>query len=384
MCAAINVVVSESHRGLSKSSDYYFVIDGSRLMHISYYAASKRRTYGDMVEYVVDLEKLRDKYVVNVSATNSGIICEAFVYPAEDLILEYSQRRRTTQPLSYLNSFEFAHLTSEEKRFVQGDWKQYYVPMLEELRKLFTAIRSSSPMPIYYLPNIVAYQIESGANYPLSFLIPYSENARRKSLEGLTKEIHQLWVSVRITAELARLGLLTGLRINFEQSSYIAVASFRCRNRVCSMWYEFGLNPLTMCEGLLWYRSASRTLREFYERAEKVRQSMGLSRIPLRPDIAILRGGETCDELIEGFEVAAIIECKNWDYEYWSRDVYSQIIPYKEIFQPEALILASLKKIPDHVKTWLANLGITVVDEAYPGGKGEEELLQFVKSLAAG
>jgi len=148
------------------------------------------------------------------------------------------------------------------------------------------------------------------------------------------------------------------------------------------MWYEFDLNPHTMCEGILWYRSASKILKELYERAEKVRQSMGLSKVPLRPDIAILRGGEICDELIEGFEMAAIIECKNWDYEYWSKDVYSQIIPYKEIFQPEAMILASLKRIPDHVKTRLTKLGITVVDEVYPGGEGVEELLQFVKSLA--
>jgi len=378
------ITLRESHRGLSKSSNYYFIIEGSRLVHISHYAASERKIYGDTVEYIVDLEKLYNKSVAEVVATNSGIICNVFVYLAKDLSLDYSQRKPELQPLSYLNKFEFTHLTSEERKFVQEDWKRYYILMLEELRKFFiTIIRSFNPVPIY-LPNLVACQIESYADYPLSFLIPYSKDARRKSLEGLTKEIHQLWVSVRIIIEIARLGLLTDLKLNFGQSSYNAVASFRCKDKICSMWYEFDMNPHTMCEGMLWNRGVSKMLREFYERAEKVWRVMGLNRLPLRPDIVILRGGRNCEDLVNDFEVVAIIECKNWDYEYWFKDVDSQIIPYKEIFQPDALIIASLKKVPTHVKTRLAKLGITVIDEVYPRGRGEEELLQFIRAIVKG
>ena len=382
MCIIVYITLRESHGGLSRSSEYHFVVEGNKLIHISYYAVSQKRIYEDMVEYTIDLDRLRGKKIVEIMASNSGIFCNAYVYPAEDLPLKYDQRREERQPLSYLNGFEFAHLTSREKRFLQTDWRQYYIPMIEELRKFFVAVKNLNPdFPHVFLPGLIACQIKSQANYPLSFLIPYSEYARRRSLEALTKEIHQLWVVMRIIAELAELKRLNSVYLNFEQSSYHAIASFYCKDGLCSLWYEFDMNPHTMCKGILWYRSASSMLREFYERVKVVLLRRRLRRAPLRPDIVILRGGESCDELVEGFKVKMIIECKNWDYEYWSKDLGNQIIPYKEIFQPEIMVLASLKKVPDHIKAWFERYGIIIVDEVYPGGKGERKLLQLIRSI---
>ncbi|MEM4439636.1 MAG: hypothetical protein QW680_13505 [Pyrobaculum sp.] len=55
-------------------------------MHISRYAVSQERYY-DHVRYNVDLDKLRDKRVVEIMSNNSGIFCKAYAYPAEDLSL---------------------------------------------------------------------------------------------------------------------------------------------------------------------------------------------------------------------------------------------------------------------------------------------------------
>ena len=55
------VTIRESHSGLSRSSDYHFVLEGGRLIHISRYAVSKRKIFKDMVEYVIDLSKLHGK-----------------------------------------------------------------------------------------------------------------------------------------------------------------------------------------------------------------------------------------------------------------------------------------------------------------------------------
>lgn len=372
------VTVSEDHRGLSRSSNYYFIIEENKLMHISRYAISQRRNY-DYIEYYVDLSKLRDKRVVEILSSNTRILCKAYAYPAEDLSLRFDQRRREDLPLSYLNGFELAYLELDERRFLQTDWRRYYMPMIEKLYELSEKLRSSGEY--LHLPELVACQIKSRANYPLSFLIPYSRSARRKSLEVLTRQIHQLWITARIITELARLGLLERARLDFRQSSPHAIALFRCGGDTCSLWYEFDMNPYTMCGGRLWYTNPPDVLREFYGHVDEVMRKRGLGRTPLRPDVVILHRGANCDELAEGFRVRAIIECKNWEYEYWARDVDNQLIPYREIFRPDTMVLASMKKVPDAVKTSLRRQGIVVIDEVYPGGDGEEELLKFVKSL---
>jgi len=374
------VSVSESHRGLSRSSEYHYVVDEGKLNHISYYAISQRR-YEDIIEYVVDLNKLRGKEVVEIVVTNSGVLCNAFVYPAEDLLLEYSRRRKKSVPLSYLNSFEFTHLTYDERAFMKTDWRLYYIPMIEELRKIINTLIQDFRLPGFFLENVVDCQLKSEASYPISYLIPYSVNAREKSLEGLSKEIHQVWILARIIQRLSESGRLRSIYYSLKHSSYSAVALFNCRDGLCSLWYEFDMNPHTMCEGLLWNREASELLKEFYERASNILRKRGLERVPLRPDIVVLSKATNCEELMWEFKVRAVIECKNQDFRYWSKDIDTQLIPYKEIFQPEITALISLKKIPDNIKATLNRNGIVVIDEAYPRGGNESELLKLIELL---
>lgn len=376
------IIARESHRGLSRSSQYHFVIEENRLLHISHYAVSQKKIYEDMVEYIVDLNRLYNKKIVEIPSTNSGILCIASIYPAEDLRLEFNQRRIERKELSYLKSFELAYLTYDERMFLRTDWEQYYLPMIKELSKFLAELKNlNREFPYVFLPSLISCQIESQATYPLSFLIPYSANARRKSLEALTKEIHQLWVATRLIIELAKFGRLKNTYLNFEQSSYYAIATFYCKGEICSLWYEFDMNPHTMCGGMLWYRSASDTLRKFYERAVGILNKRGLERALLRPDIVILQGSMSCDEVANTFKVKMIIECKNREYEYWAKDVDNQVIPYKEIFQPDAVIIASMKKVPEHIKLLLNRHGIIIVDEVHPGGKGEKELLELIKTF---
>jgi len=402
------VRVVEFHSGLSHSSNYHFVVDDGRLTHISRYAISYEKVE-DMVKYTVDLSRLSGKTIIEIVATNSGIICEASVFPAEDLQLEYSSRRIRYLPLSHLNNFEFTHLTVEERRFLQGDWAQYYTPIIEQLHEVFNNIKSWSRRIILVTP-LVDCQVESGASYPLSFLIPYSVYARRKSLEGLTKALHQVWVAMRIVMELEQLKKLWDLNPDFRQSPSRAIAEFECSCGLCSLWYEFDLNPHTMCEGMLgrlgWrtpeavrgvYEKLSRAVegkvggrvetsffKELYgDVFKRVGLPKGIERIPLRPDMVVLCDVNRCEEfsVVEKFRVRAVIECKNQDPQYWLRDVESQIIPYKQALQPEIMILASLKRVPENMKTRLHAMGVIVIDEVYPRGRGERELLELIKTL---
>jgi hypothetical protein len=79
--------------------------------------------------------------------------------------------------------------------------------------------------------------------------------------------------------------------------------------------------------------------------------------------------------------IKLIVECKNFDYEYWAKDVEKQIIPYKKIFQPEYMVVASLKPVPQDVENKLKSLGIEVIDRVYPGGTGEKQLIDYVKQV---
>ena len=77
--------------------------------------------------------------------------------------------------------------------------------------------------------------------------------------------------------------------------------------------------------------------------------------------------------------VKLIIECKNADYPSWEKDVERQIKPYIEIFQLEHIIIASLKPVPQYLKKALSSYNIDIIDNVYPGGSGELELVTYVR-----
>jgi len=116
--------------------------------------------------------------------------------------------------------------------------------------------------------------------------------------------------------------------------------------------------------------------------ALEVAARMQLHAVPLRPDIAALSGAEDCKELIQGFRVVALIECKDRGFDTWRREVDAQIAPYKEISQPEALIVVTPGAVPQSVKLQWRSRGIAIIDNVYPGGVGEAELAKLVKDLS--
>jgi len=78
--------VCEGHRGFH-GGNYYFVVDGTKLVHISHYSARRESFYGGSC-YYVDLLKVRGKLVVEVVSSRGGLFDIVWVYPAEDLALE--------------------------------------------------------------------------------------------------------------------------------------------------------------------------------------------------------------------------------------------------------------------------------------------------------
>jgi len=380
----MTVEIIERHRGLSKSSNYYYVIEGNSLNHISYYATNIQKI-SDSVTYIVDPIRLAGKQIMEITSTNSGIICFADVFPSEHLGLPYNQRKSFQISLDTLNNFEFNYLSDNEKKFLKSEWRVYYQNMLNEVRKYISYLYNRYNIYVNVYHSLISCQIYYNVNYPLSFLIPYDEYSRRKSLENLTKQIHQIWIALRIFIELISHNLIKQatysheLFLVFEQGSYHPLFTFRCGRNECSLWYEFDVNPHTMCKGLLRSKSCP-GLKELYNRIGVYQMRHRSKNLPLRPDFVILRNNKDCNEICDrGIEVAMIIECKDQEYIYWINKIRSQIIPYDRIFQPHMLVLASMRKIPDHIKVELERYGLIVIDEVYPGGTGEHRLIRIIK-----
>jgi hypothetical protein len=358
------VEVSELRDGLHGGS-YYFIVKDGKLTHVSRYALSERKG-SDISQYYVDLDKIKGKTVIEFSSTNKGPFGKVWAFPVEDLPLKWNERRKRELPITIINEYELAHLELSERLFL-SEWNKYYRPMLSYIRKEITEKRSK-----IWATDLVNIHILNDLKYPVSFLIPYSERSRSMSLRELTKEIHQAWIVIRILREFTS----EPLKLLFKQSPYSPIVTIDNY----AMWYEFDLNPHTMFEGIAWREKAPPELKEIYKRAEKVGKRLGLSSIPLRPDITFTYAKKP-EEFMQKPAVKLIIECKNADHPSWEKDVERQIKPYIEIFQPEHMIIASLKPVPQYLKKALSSYNIDIIDNVYPGGSGELELVAYIRRI---
>jgi len=283
---------------------------------------------------------------------------------------------------------DLPHLALPEKKFIE-EWSRYYIPMLKFIKT--TAVKG------IIADDMLEFHLKHLPKYPLSLFISYSSDARLKSFEVLTREIHEIWIALKILKELGELGKDIDL-VRFKQSGGTPIANIGNY----SLWYEFDFTPYTMCEGFIRYYCGSfnvtnckqplpQWLSQIYSRMEKMlkrpysraQELLGIELKGLRPDMMSTQAVRSCRDLFESstLTIKLIIECKNLDYEYWATDVKKQIIPYKRILQPEHMSVASLKPVPQSIKEWLKHLNIKVIDNVYPGGIGEKQLIDHVKHI---
>lgn len=336
---------------------YFYVIDGRKLVHISKHARDVKK--GPHVTcYELDIDALKDKEIVEVEYDNVR------VYRVEDLAkYEVWKAPYRVEKLSYLNNFELEHLSESERSFLETDWKTYVIPMINYVREYLRRYYNEIPFDSFYL----YYQLNYDLNFPVTYLDPFNIAMRRKaSTDTLVDKLHQLYVTVRIIDELEKSGKLLRTYLRFEYNT--GVADFKCGERILSLWFQFDIK----------LRS-----KEFFDKLKSV---VGLTRrIPHVPDLVILEGVSICDECTEitstNARVRAIIELKSGKYESWWRDIYEQLIPLREVFNDALIVLASLRETPSRLRLELAQYKIKVVDRVYPGGRGEQRLLELVKSI---
>jgi len=64
---------------------------------------------------------------------------------------------------------------------------------------------------------------------------------------------------------------------------------------------------------------------------------------------------------------------------FWELNAVGTAFTYRELYQPEHIVIASLKTVPPYVKELLTEFNTVVRDNVYPGGSGEQELITYIK-----
>jgi hypothetical protein len=358
------VEVCEFFWGLCGGS-YHFVVDGNRLVHLSRYALSVRRGY-DGYCYSVDLSAIRGMHVVRVNLSEGGepgvVIVTLF---AEDLAGNLGLGRGQERSVTILNSYELEHLGEREKRLLE-DWYFYYRPMLNSIRmwalELFWRIEASKIVKIHLVHDL---------KYPLSFLIPYSEDDRVQSFNALAKQIYQMWIATRVLKEFG----YRGDELRFESGSQKPMAVVNNY----AMWYEPDLNPFTMCKSAIQSLSSiPEKLRPLSEKVKRMRFAWLVNPLGMRPDM-VFTSAKTCEEFLRNPFIKLAVECKNVEHMFWELNAVSSAFTYRELYQPEHIVIASLKTVPPYIKELLAEFNTVVIDNVYPGGSGEQELITYIK-----
>jgi hypothetical protein len=74
-----------------------------------------------------------------------------------------------------------------------------------------------------------------------------------------------------------------------------------------------------------------------------------------------------------------LIECKEDPFDRWKGEIESQIFQYVRNFKPKLLIVASLKTVPESIKSYLQSQGIKIVDDLRPNSKSISVICDLIR-----
>jgi len=351
------VKVTDEPKARTRRKTYHYIREGNILRHISEYALKETKS-GDekawKITYDVPMGSIEGKEVYEFSFTNSGSFGVS-KYPSSEICKE-KDRRYESVSIAELQILEFEIENNEVSIFVE-EIKEFYAPMITDVNNFKAKVGIdhilTSQRVMDYLKNIKYGLAACLCNWP--------EGARLKSLEQVSKLLHQLW-TLKMLHEAVNV-IKVERSWHTEQGSKFPASTFvDNKDRYWTCWFE----PQKIQEAPPNYVGPLTPLFE-----DRI--------VWKRPDILISRGKYRT--LVDAPKFDILIECKNLPFNYWWDDgkvVRNQLLPYKELFNPEIIIIASLKPIPDWAKDSLEKEGFIIVDKFYPGGKGTIEFKNII------
>lgn len=349
------VRVRDEPKAKTRRKTFNYVLEGNVFRPIKEYAVDEQKERTEVV-YSVPMERIQGKYIYEFTFTNSGGFI-IFKYLSTEL-LKNSDWNRQPVDVSELNEIQF-QINGDTTRAYVSDINNIYTPMIAEVNGFKARIGMdyilTSERLTDYLKN-VKYGLASSLCYP-------DESAREKSLEVISKLIHQLWVLKVIHESLGAVRIERGW--STEQGKNYPASVFENAEGMCySCWFEPQIvRPMPSdYEG---------RVTSFFEEAKVAW---------LRPDLVVVKG--KYDNLKDVSEVDVLIECKNLPLDYWWDEgmvIEEQLVPYKMLFNPKSEVLVSLQSLPNYVRQRLEQHGFEVVYNVYPNGKGVQEFAVILR-----
>lgn len=351
------IKIRDEPKARTRRKTFHYIREGTILRHISKYAETRIRE-GDekafTITYDVPEGKLKGKQIHAFSFTNSGGF-GVWKCPAELVEEEWKKSESVSEEELHMLRFE---IESDDVRGLLLEEERFYAPMINEINEFKARIG----MDYILASDRVSDYFKDVKHGEASCLCNYPERSRQKSLEQTFKFLHQWWALKLIHEALGAVKIERGWSVTQGEPYPVSIFVDKQGNSY-TCWFEPQLigrapqnymGPLTPAfEGRVVWK---------------------------RPDLLISKGKYSSIAEPNKFDI--LIECKNLSFDKWWMNgavIEEQLLPYKTLFNPKALVVASLKPIPGQMKRELGNQGFPSVDEVYPKGKGIHELTNILK-----
>jgi hypothetical protein len=335
----METTIKERWRG-TKGAYYFYVVEGNELVHVGDYALSSNK-HENIVIHRIPVNKVTGKTIYRFYFSNSGLMflgkCKI-----EDF-KDGSPEKCESSKVQEIYNLRF-RVKDPLLQDLQVQFKQLFIPMVHELKeyereKGFNILCMGKQRRLESM-------LEDPERYYFEFMCIPEDRRRAKSLKETRKWIYELWV-MKLLCDAIEVSKFKGNEQEgnpcwwIEQGSEVSTCIAETPYGDFTLWLEFqpskGAHMLGMFAG---------------------------RRVPVRPDIVVARGSfERTEEFVESENaIDLLVECKEDPFDSWKREIESQILPYRQIFKPNNLILVSLEHIPEDVRGKLEDQGIKAVD----------------------
>jgi len=370
------IVIREIHHG-TRGSNYYYILVGDRLVHISrlfkgrLLSGGRKRYY----EYNIPLrslaEKLGEKAVIyGFSFSNSGYgpFCTMYII---DCSSGDVQERHGIEELDY--SFE---LLGREIT-----WLELYDKYVPNLIRRVKDIQEQLGMELFFAEH--STRLEDIYNDPVgalrSALVLPSWQGRVKALKMYLRSAHELYVLMLVGEAI---GGRTVYHIYSERPSWWIAVSSEYPTAVIetpegryTLWYQFSQRAwveVVMRGFLMRYGKGQVGPHEVIGRGRRKRQYV-------RPDVVLFRGDFRYRRDLGRAESLLLIDAKinltQGDLEQLRAYAEGFVGEYGKVFG----IVACLEEAM--YRATLEKLGYVVVENVAPGRRGENEFIEVVREI---
>jgi hypothetical protein len=203
-----------------------------------------------------------------------------------------------------------------------------------------------------------AKRIEEALRDPREFFVSCmsmpSNKSRIRSIGGVTKWIHQLWV-LKLVCEALEIRKFKKFYPTqdkaywrVEQGKPYPIFIMDTPYGSFTAWYEAQMQETAHLKSLVTGK------REW-----------------VRADIVVCKG--EYERLTDVARIDLLIECKEKEFVFWQDDIRKQMSFYATNFNPKTCMVVSSFEIPPHIKNLLTSAGIVVCDriEKVPSAKAK-------------